>query len=68
MKHMKNAIIDIWMESQNFRISDEVHMIEVEVLHRLKADGLLSWLEDGTQTKLTMLQVCFWFRRTPNFR
>lgn len=63
LKDMKVAITDVWSQSRRFRVSDEVHMVELEVLHRLKRDGLVQWFEDPEATKLTHLEICNWFRR-----
>lgn len=43
-------------------------MSELEILHRLKRDGMLDWFEDPTKTKLTSLEACIWFRRNDIFR
>lgn len=64
LKDMKTAITDVWMQSRRYRVSDEVHMVELEILHRLKRDGLVQWFEEPGGTGLTHLEICSWFRRS----
>lgn len=69
IKSVKRALKDIWEESRTFRISNEIHMIECMVLHRLKADGVFPWIETSTtistntSNSISMLKACFLLRR-----
>jgi hypothetical protein len=66
MKDVRNAMVEIWTESASFRVSDTVHMVEVQILQRLKRDGLISWFDEpGSGTFLETLEVCNWFRYVP---
>jgi hypothetical protein len=47
MKDIRDAMVEILSESKKFRISDEVHMTEVQVLSRLKRDGLIDWFDSS---------------------
>ena len=61
-KHMK----DVWEHSKTFRISDKIHMTEVQILHRLRNDGMFQWLDNnkGMVSKgIQNLHVCFYMRR-----
>ncbi len=61
-RHMK----EIWEESKSYRISDRVHMTEVQILQRLKMDGVFEWLDaelDGGKSKAQNLHICFFMRR-----
>jgi hypothetical protein len=64
MKDVRDAMVDVWRQSSRFRVSDEAHMVELQVLRRLKSDGLIGWFDEPGGTALTTLEVCAWFRRT----
>ncbi len=36
---------EIWESSKEYRISDKVHMTEMQVLHRLKNDGIFPYID-----------------------
>jgi hypothetical protein len=66
VKDAKRHMKQIWEESKSYRVSDRVHMTEVQILQRLKADGVFRWiddpdmcLKDGPQH----LHLCFYMRR-----
>jgi hypothetical protein len=31
MKDVRDAMVDVWRQSSRFRVSDEVHMVEIQV-------------------------------------
>lgn len=65
MKEIRDAMVDIWHESRMYRVTPEVHTVEIQVLHRLKQDREIPWFDSGTdQTCLKVLEVCNWFRRS----
>mmetsp|Transcript_66441 Transcript_66441/g.163800 ORF Transcript_66441/g.163800 Transcript_66441/m.163800 type:complete len:707 (+) Transcript_66441:129-2249(+) len=68
MRDVRDAMVEVWTESRTFRVSDEVHMVEVQVLQRLKRDGLIAWFDSPSGTKLSTLHVCNWFRRHESVR
>lgn len=57
MKDVRDAMVDIWRQSSKFRVSDEVHMVEIQVLRRLKSDGLIGWFDEPNGSGLTTLEV-----------
>ncbi len=67
---------EIWEQSKSFRISDKVHMTEVQILQRLKADGVCRWVdnvalmsgEENKNFRIENLHICFYMRRSPIFR
>jgi hypothetical protein len=66
VKDIKRVMKEIWEESKSYRISDTVHMTEMQVLRRLCRDGVLPQFEDADlimQRKMDPLHVCFLFRR-----
>lgn len=56
-------MVNIWSESRKHRVTDVVHMIEVQTLNRLKRDGLIQWFDEPGNTVLSVLEICNWFRR-----
>jgi hypothetical protein len=71
MRDLRDAMVGVWDESRKYRISDEVHVIEVQVLSRLKRDGLIQWFDEQSNSstkKLTVLETCNWFRRHDSIR
>lgn len=42
VRKVKDQMKHVWMDAQNFGISPEVLMVEVEVMHRLHVDGVFS--------------------------
>lgn len=67
MREVKRALTNVWEEAKSFRISNEVHMVEISVLDRLSRDGLLPWMHD-TDIRRRQLQMCMVFRRSLVFR
>lgn len=66
VKDIKRVMKEIWEESKSYRISDTVHMTEMQVLGRLCRDGVLPQFEDPDlimNKKLDPLHICFLFRR-----
>lgn len=66
VKDVKRHMKEIWEESKTYRISDRVHMTEIQILQRLKADGVFEWLdsESALQEKgMQNLHMCFFMRR-----
>lgn len=61
---------EIWEESKEYRISDRIHMVEIEILQRLKNDGVFPYMDrpaprqqkPGVQPMQNM-HVCFFMRR-----
>lgn len=45
IKDTKRIMKEIWEASKDYRISDRVHMVEVQVLQRLKADGVFPYVD-----------------------
>lgn len=44
VKYAKQLMKDVWDQSKEFRISDRVHMTEMQVLDRLATDGIFPYL------------------------
>jgi hypothetical protein len=71
VRDIKRYMKEIWEESKMYRISDRVHMVEVQILQRLKADGVFQWFDSegqgpttgGTAPRAQNLHVCFFMRR-----
>lgn len=69
VKETKRLMKEIWEQSKDYRISDRVHMTEVEILQRLQADGVFPWLDrrrDHTAAgsrPLENLHICLFMRR-----
>jgi hypothetical protein len=40
MRKVKDQMKHVWSDVQNFGVSNEVFMVEVEVIHRLRSDGV----------------------------
>lgn len=68
LKTIKQQMREIWHDSQNFGVSNEVFMVEVEVIHRLISDGLLSFLQSGRFKGLTVESLIRFMRRDEKFR
>jgi hypothetical protein len=74
VRDVKRYMKEIWEESKSYRISDQVHMTEIQVLQRLKADRVFEWLDcsgsdrgkadeaDGKPAPEN-LHMCFYMRR-----
>jgi hypothetical protein len=41
VKNVKKQMKGVWNDAQNYGVSNEVFMVEVEVIHRLLADGVM---------------------------
>jgi hypothetical protein len=41
VKNVKIQMKGVWNDAQNYGVSNEVFMVEVEVIHRLLADGVM---------------------------
>lgn len=73
IKETKRLMKEIWEESKSYRISDRVHMTEIQVLQRLKNDGVFPWLDrnprdsrfasNGGGMRMENLHLCFFMRR-----
>ena len=68
VKETKRLMKEIWEQSKNYRISDRVHMTEIEILQRLRNDGVFPWLDGGQRAaapnvSLQNLHICFFMRR-----
>lgn len=61
----KKIMKEVWEKSKSYRISDKVHMVEVELLQRLKRDDAFPWVDSD---KIHTLQACFFLRRHEAFR
>lgn len=58
---------EIWEEAKTYRISDKVHMLEIQILQRLRGDGVFPWLDNNKEIvdkKIQNMHVCFYMRRT----
>ena len=40
LRKVKDQMKHVWGDVQNFGVSNEVFMVEVEVIHRLRGDGV----------------------------
>lgn len=71
-KHMHDAkkiLEKEWIHLNKYRISDQVHMVETEILRRLHQDGAFPWLTNSNRNiPLTQLRLSFIMRRTPAIR
>jgi hypothetical protein len=74
VRDIKRYMKEIWEESKMYRISDRVHMVEVQLLQRLRADGVFEWFDNegllassssskGDKSRAQNLHVCFFMRR-----
>ena len=70
LRDTKKLMKQIWDESNECRISDRVHMSEIQILQRLCMDGLFPYLNRplssaATKGKINMqnIHVCFYMRR-----
>jgi hypothetical protein len=76
IKASKKVMKEIWEASKDYRISDRVHMTEVQVLQRLKVDGVFRWIdrewtggfmngpgEGGQSQRMQNAHICFYMRR-----
>ena len=74
IKEIKKIMKNAWEESKEFRITNEVHMVEVEIMHRLSRDGAFHWLEDAScmnyshEVKVDTFILAFIMRRDPLLR
>jgi hypothetical protein len=41
IRKIKDQMKHVWNDTQNFGVSQEVFMVEVEVIHRLYGDGVI---------------------------
>lgn len=59
-----------WLLLNKYRISDVVHMAEIEIIRRLHADGAFPWMDmdDDLNLPFTQLRMCFIMRRHPPLR
>ena len=63
------------MQSKNYRISDRVHMTEIEIMQLMKRDGVFPWIDRGSMAStysrppkpdsipIQNVHVCFFMRR-----
>jgi hypothetical protein len=78
VKASKQVMKEIWEASKDYRISDRIHMTEVQVLQRLKVDGVFPWIDrapaphaaasgsggrEGARDEMQNSHVCFYMRR-----
>jgi hypothetical protein len=80
IKDTKRIMKEIWEASKDYRVSDRVHMVEMQVLQRLKADGVFPYVNavDGVDTlglnpqgdrkRVSNTQACFYMRRNEQLR
>ena len=68
---------EIWEQSKEYRVSDRVHMTEVQILQRLRSDGIFPWIDcyddrrgaatagalPAAATRMQNIHVCFFMRR-----
>lgn len=67
--HVKKELEKKWLVLNKFRVSDQVHMVETEILRRLHQDGAFRWLAPPwTEDHMTQLRLCFIMRRTTAIR
>jgi len=66
VKKFKTCIEDEWAAKKEFRISDCVHMVEMEIVRRLQRDGLLQRISCNDIG--TTLRICLIFRRNASLR
>lgn len=41
MRDLRDAMVSVWDESRKYRVSDEVHVVEVQILSRYKSYSFL---------------------------
>jgi hypothetical protein len=69
VKNVKRYMKEIWEQSKSFRVSDRVHMTEVQILQRLRNDGVFRWIDSSDELRVggvhkpENLHVCFYMRR-----
>lgn len=79
MKDTKSLMKELWEQSQEFRVSDRVHMVEIQILQRLKRDGIFPYLDrspdapsvpprlarrpTGRMGFVQNMHLCFYMRR-----
>ncbi len=70
VKNVKRYMKEIWEQSKSFRVSDRVHMTEVQILQRLRNDGVFQWVDNeelqsgrGGRPAVENLHACFYMRR-----
>lgn len=68
VKEAKKIMKEVWEKSKSYRISDKVHMIEVELLQRLKRDDAFPWIDGHDKAKISTMHACFFLRRHEHFR
>lgn len=54
IREIKTAMEDVWSQARQYRISNEVHVVELEILQRLHRDGCLDWYDDARVTKFEL--------------
>jgi hypothetical protein len=60
IRKVKDQLKHVWNDAQNFGVSNEVFMVEIEVMHRLRSDGVMS---PCSSDKITC--VCFYVPYKP---
>ncbi len=70
LRDTKKLMRQIWEESNEYRISDRVHMAEIQVLQRLGADGVFPYLNREAPATaaargnfIQNIHLCFYMRR-----
>lgn len=62
------AMDEVWESSETFKVTDVVHMVEMEIMRRLQADGVFPFLRETMQKGIYDYSLCFLMRRHPVFR
>lgn len=73
MRDTKSLMKELWEQSQEFRVSDRVHMVEIQVLQRLKRDGIFPFMDRLPDSQvlgprprdgfMQNIHLCFYMRR-----
>jgi hypothetical protein len=46
VKEAKKIMKEMWEKTKSYRVSDKVHMMEIQILQRMKQDGCFPWIND----------------------
>lgn len=68
LKALKTEIESSWAARDRYRVSDQVHMVEVELLRRLHRDGAFPHFQRLQGSHELVLRACFLMRRHPDLR
>lgn len=68
LRNIKREIETAWVTKDQYRISDQVHMVEIELLRRLHRDGAFPTFSEIEGNHGLILRSCLIMRRHPDLR